>query len=218
LSPRLKEVIAEIVQRASTRKFDAYGQLLFAVAARGSDLESGLTRFMLYEGIRINLIVGTWRQPEAEGYGWLNAVERQAQATLEARLKQGAMFDDNIDPLHVLVAESFQLLEAEAVRALRILRGDSALLLAEFAELTDAIRVARELYARDAAVVHPGSFAERLGSQRIADRYPWHFGSANAVDKARSDLRRRLRAVDWEVKADGDRFIDVFLAAAEAAR
>jgi hypothetical protein len=76
-------------------------------------------------------------------------------------------------------------------------------------QMIDATRAIRTLDAPNAAVARAEVFEEELGSQQIADRYPHHFPTANAVDLRRSRLRKAFSK--GNVAVHKDRFIDLIL-------
>jgi hypothetical protein len=201
LSPDLREYVVALAEAAEAGLFEDTRRNFFLAARASDDLEAALARFLLYEAVRINLLVGTWDAPEVEASGALAKLDTDAQVLLDDALGSVEFLEEDTRPLHVLVAEAMLVLKARVDDS----RDTFALHLSATVErlhrLTDAMSVVRTLGAPDAAVLR-GLYPDALGSQRLADRYPWHFPSANAVDQRRSRLRGGATPVS-------DRFIDV---------
>jgi len=205
-----RALIRTLLQEAASGAFEEDRRLLFALARR-DDLEAAAARFFLVEAVRLNLLIGTWDQPEAEASGALDATMELAQTVLEDLLSDVDAFDEDARPLHLLIAEMFVNLGAEMAEREPLLRDRLGAIIAEVIEAVEATRLVRSLDAADAAAFKPGGFPEGLGSQRIADRYPWHFPSANAVEQRRSRVRKQNSDEAEVTLGRGDRFIDVLL-------
>jgi hypothetical protein len=211
LTPELREALQELARHAERGEFDDARRLLFIIAFRRRDPEAAIARFLLFEGVCLNLLLATWDRPDVEAIGALAEVVAEAQTVVDELLGHPAMYEDDVRPLHVLVAEMVIHLEQRHARRVAALRNQMGEFLQDLVEQVEATRLVRSLDASDAAVFRPGPFPESFGSQQIADRYPWHFPSANAVEKRRSRLRARLRRQDWLVDPRRDRVVDVLL-------
>lgn len=210
MPPQILGPLRTVCQSAARGDFDPFRKLIFDVATRRNDPEAALARFLLFQGIRLNLYIWTWEQPEFEAWGCLRQVEDEAQETLETWLMAPEIQDTEVRPLHILVADAVLQLGRRASRMTSLLRAHIRDVVDEMTLMTDATRLVRALDAADAAVFRPGHAKEKAGSQRIADRFPWHFPSANAVEQRRSRFRKKLK-VDEPPTPSGDRLIDVIL-------
>lgn len=147
----------------------------------------------------------TWDDAAVEALGCLDTIDRTAQQCVADFLRTVDPVPEGVRPLHVLVSEMF-LRMMQDYSAMRAWVRQSKEVFHAIERLIDATAVTRKLDAKDAAVVR-GQLDE-LGSQEIADRYPWHFATASAVDQRRSRLTRRLSG-GRRVKASRDRLIDI---------
>ncbi len=206
LPDEMIEALRNLLGHAVAGDFDPIRQLVFAVATRRRDPEAALCRFLLWEAIRLNLLVATWDEPAFEARGLLTDAETNAEQVLAELLAVPAMLEDDVRPLHVLVAAAADHLERSASRFNTALERHSHAL-EEFASRQRVVHVARQLDSRSAAALWPGESQDELGSQRIADRYPHHFPSANAVEAQRTRTVRRLRDKGIP-KPSGDRLVD----------
>lgn len=211
LPPAMLGVVKQLLDRAREGGFDDARQLLFEVAARRRDPEAAIARFLLFEAVCMNLLVFTWEQPDVGALGSLDAIEPEAERVVRELLEVPDLFESDVRPLHVLVVEMLVRLNTVHERMLDSIRTELGGLTDDFEQQIEATRLVRALDARDAAVFRPGRFDDVPGSQRIADRYPHHFPSANAVEQRRSRLRRRLRKGDFQVEPSGERLVDVIL-------
>jgi hypothetical protein len=204
-----RALLRAVLAAADAGRCDVGRKLLFEIARR-RDADGALARFLLFQAIRLNLYVHTWDEPRLEGWGILAHVEDRAEQVLRELLATDELHHPDVRPLHVLIAEMMLHLEFEA----DALRAQITRLLPDFVEtrelLSQAHAVVRALDAADAAVFRPGAAGpEPMGSQRIADRYPHHFASANAVDQRRRRGRRGRQ--DHPPVPSGERLIDVLL-------
>jgi hypothetical protein len=205
----LRAFIRTLIDRAEAGDFDSARKLLFEIACR-ADAEAAFARFLLFQAVRLNLYFNTWELPLFEAWGSIDRVERKAERVLRELLDLEEMHHRDVRPLHVLVKEMLMHLEIDA----DLVRERVRQRLGGFVEKAEMLACAhghvRALDARDAAVFRPGRSPEKLGSQRIADRYPHHFATANAVDQRRRRLRRRQDPDQLPVPS-GDRLIDIML-------
>ena len=118
-------------------------RLIVCRAANDDDrTESALARFTLYQIIRLNLWAASWDTPEVEALGCMATLDREAEGRLRERLRQQELFDENIRPLHVLVADALcHLLEHfEAIRdETKLLDPDLASLIEDLIDATDLL-------------------------------------------------------------------------------
>ena len=170
--------------------------------------EEALARFFLFQAVRLNLYLNTWTEPQLEAWGSLRRVEEKAETIVRELLNVELMLHPDVRPLHVLVKEALIHLAIDAAGIEAALRENVQSFMEKMDLLTDAHGVVRELKAADAAVFRPGMTTEGLGSQRIADRFPHHFPSADAVDQRRSRFRRRFDPENPPA-SNGNRVIDV---------
>lgn len=214
LTPPIIEGIKTLIEHAADGDFDQARKVIFAIATRHEDPEAALARFLLFEAIRLNIYVRTWHAPHLEVWGCIARAEDEAQEVLKALLDVPEMHDDDCRPLNVLVIEMLGRLQRDEAQMMRLLREHVGDVIDEMVVLTEATQVVRAFDAPTAAVFRPGRSAEPLGSQRIADRYPHHFTSANAVDKRRSRFREGFDP-DEPPAPSGDRLIDILREAIE---
>jgi len=208
LPRELRDGARELLNHAASGDFDPQRRLLFEVARRKGDPEAALARFFLFQAVRLNLYLNTWDVPHLEAWGSLRRVERMAQRIVNELLEVDDMLAPDVRPLHILVKEALIHVAIDAERIEAALRENVSAFMEKMALLTEAHRVVRELDAKDAAVFRPGIAADRLGSQRIADRYPHWFRSANAVDQQRSRFRKTFDPEQPPVSG-GNRLVDV---------
>jgi len=206
LPPDARALLRAVLAAADAGRCDTGRKLLFEIARR-PDADGALARFLLFQAVRLNLYVQTWNEPRLEGWGVLAHIEQKAERVLRELLAIDELHHPDVRPLPVLIAEMLMHLTREAAT----LQHQMARLLPDFVDecelLSHAHAMVRALDARDAAVFRPGAGGpEPLGSQRIADRYPHHFASANAVDQRRHRARRDRG--DDPPAPSGERLID----------
>lgn len=214
LSPLMIDGVKTLLDHATNGDFDPARKVLFVIAKRRSDPEAALARFLLFQAIRLNVYVRTWNMPHLEAWGCIGRAEAEAQQVLEALLDMSDTHQDDCRPLHLLVAEMLLRIQRDEVNTMRLLREHVGDVINEMVMMTDAVAVVRALDAATAAVFRPGRSAEPVGSQRIADRFPHHFRSANAVDQRRSRFRKQFDPNE-PPQPSGDRLIDIVLEAIE---
>lgn len=205
--PVVRTVLQGILRRAVDGEFDPPRRLLFAIATRKGDPEAAFWRFLLWVGVRINLLVLTWDDPGVEIRGSLEEAEDAAESTLRALLDDvdADLQASDCRPLHVLMADTIVhlcLYDGAVIRELREFK-------AEFQEMlvnADALEAVRELDARSAVLFYPGNADSELGSQQVADRFPHIFPSANSLDQHR---RRTKKRAAKRLARTKDRVIDL---------
>jgi hypothetical protein len=140
--------------------------------------------------------------------GVLEEMEDKAELVLRELLNVGDMVEPDVRPLNVLMAE-MMIHTSQAVKE-RFRRATDEFG-AEFTELmtnAEALGRVRRLDARDAVMfTTPGSAEGPVGSQQIADRYPQHFPSANALEQRRSRFLKKGAPTE----APEDRLIDLLI-------
>ncbi len=201
------EVFREMLQRTEEGDFDDFRQLAFATATQKGDLEGALCRFLLWQGMRLNVMIATWDNPGLEAAGLFDTVEQEAEKTLKAFLTVPDMLEPDVRPLNVLVAAAVKHLDAH-VGQLRELFARESEAFKEILSAERLVALSRRLDDRHAAVFWPGEPHYETSSQQIADRYPQHFSSANAVEAQRSRTKQLL-ARDGLPEPSGDRAIDL---------
>jgi hypothetical protein len=159
--------------------------------------DSALARFALYEAIRLNLWLLSWDEPAAESLGCMTQLDRDAEAVLRDRLVQDEMFDEEVRPLHVLVADAASRLQVRFEEARAALAAETPEIIEFVTEtLCRATAEARCLNAADAATLR-NEYAGCVGdvpleSLLLSERHPQVLPSAEAVDMRRSRLRKKL--------------------------
>lgn len=211
LPPSLRDTIRNLARAGKMGEFDGLRRAMFHGATH-DDPQGALLRFFLYEGARLDLLIATWDFPELEAVGALTRIDREAQRILLEQLAMPQMHKEDVRPLHVLVAELALHAFGDAENITHTLQGTDAI--NRVLRLADIVRTVRGLDAPYAAVARIDAFDDELGSQQIADRYPWHFSTANAVDKRRSRLRQALDDGDLPAVTDGSRLVDIIQSAA----
>lgn len=214
-----REVVSslhKIIAYAADGGFDPDRRLLFAIATRQGDPEASLCRYLLWEAVYLNLLVQTWHRPAVEVLGVLPQMEWEAEEVLRGLLCVTEMLDPDTRPLHILVAEMMIHTEIHARAMLREVAEDYGEEIRDVLLNSEAMGAVRMLDARDAAMFWPGRSDGPLGSQQIADRYPHHFLSSNALEQRRSRYLRNPDAAGG-VAPRGERFIDLLMSHAESA-
>lgn len=203
--PNIVLALKDLLEFAALGGLDPARRLLFELATRRDDPEAALCRFLLWVAVRLNLVIATWDIPEVEACGALADVENAAEDILREVLGTGAFSDPDLRPLHLLISEMMLRLRADVRARFGHAMTELSTAWSEMFRSAEAIGRVRELDARDAAMFQPGRSSGPLGSQQIADRFPHHFPSANAMEQRRSRRARRTEAANLAE----DRFIDL---------
>ena len=204
----LREGFRVFARQADQTDLEPLRRSLFHEAARRGEPQAALLRFFIYEFLRADLLIATWDEPAFEVLGVLERIEDQAQKLLDELLDLKEMHEEEVRPLQLVAAEFFVHAFRDAETAQRVLTGsEESIDIIE--RMIEATRTIRTLDAPDAAVARAEVFEEEMGSQQLADRYPHHFATANAVDLRRSRLRKALS--QGNVAVHKDRFIDLIL-------
>lgn len=211
LTSPLKKVLRDVLARAAAGEFEGARNLMFAIAARQGDPQAGLCRFLLWVAARLNLLSLTWDKPDVEVRGSLNDVEELTESVLRSLLDRirTENLDPDVRPLHLLVAELVvhtEVHDESVTDSLIGLRSDLSEFLAENAAALEQIR---KLDARTAAMFWPAGDGMELGYQQIADLFPQHFPTADALERRRN---RWLKGGGM-AEPSGNRIIDILSAA-----
>jgi hypothetical protein len=209
LPVELRDGVRAAVRQAARGDLDGLRRAFFTAAVRRDDPQAALMRFLLYQAVRLNLLVATWDDPAVEVLGSLARIEREAQGMLDEILAMEELHDEEVRPLQVVVSEFFIRAFQDAEEARRAVMMQSAEAISIIQGLVESTTLVRALYAPDAAVACPDAFEDDMGSQQLADRYPDHFTTANAADLRRSRLRRAIAQGKPPVATRGDRLIDL---------
>jgi hypothetical protein len=207
LTSPLKRVLRELLARAAAGQFEGARTLMFAIATRDGDPQAALSRFLLWVAARLNLLTFTWKKPDVELRGSLNDVEELSESVLRSLLDRirAEWLEPDVRPLHLLVAELVvhtQLHDESVAETLIGIQSDVCEFLAQNVAALEQIR---NLDARTAAMFWPVGYGMELGYQQIADLFPQHFPSADALERRRNRLPKQLGAAE----PSGNRLIDV---------
>jgi hypothetical protein len=213
LPPEIRKALEGFGRSVSEGDFDSLRRSLFVMARPRNDHQAAVMRFLLCEMVGLKLLVATWSDPVVEACGALDRAQANIQQQLNELLEMPEMYEADVRPLNVLIAEALIRLWQDTESSVRCQLAETIDELVELAELTQVIR---SLDAPDAAAVRIGGGPERLGSQQIADRYPWYFPTSNSVDQRRTRLSRKTRKEGvLAVSAKEDRFVDILRRAPE---
>lgn len=208
LTPELREAVSTMIKHGIEGGFDSARELLFAVATGRNDPDAGVCRFLLWAGVRVNLLVASWDDPEVQASGALDAMEDRAEEVLRDLLQvPNVIFREDVRPLNVLVAEMLLHTDAEVRERMAMAMGQYGEELSQIMTNAEALTLVRQFDDRHAVLFHPGAFDGQAGSSQIARRYPVQHPSANALEQARSRFFKR-RHETTKAPPD-DRLIDV---------
>lgn len=168
-------------------------------ALHSNRADAALVRLMLYQAMRFNLWLITWDDSTPEALGCMTQIDLDAEAVLRDRLAQDEMFDEDVRPLHVLVADAVYSLQARFDEARARFAAEAPEIIEFVSEtLYRATEEARGLNAADAATLrneYAGCIGDvRLESLLLSERHPHLLPSPEAVDMRRSRLRKKLKA------------------------
>jgi hypothetical protein len=204
----LVPAVRKLLGHAAAGDFDPMRQILFAVGARKHDPEAAACRFSLWNAVYLNVLVLTEFKPGIEVSGVLDEATDLAETILCELLTVPEIYEDDMRPLDMLVAETFRRMNIASTAKLRDLLAGPVGELEKFLRATEARGAVRKLEAKDAAMFWPGRSREPLGSVRTVDRYPWHYKSVADLEKKRSLFLQEIRE-NGERDATGDRLIDM---------
>lgn len=215
LTPELRGTVSTMIQHGIEGGFDSARELLFAVATQ-NDPDASLCRFFLWTGVRLNLLVASWDDPEVQASGALDAMEDRAEEVLRELLQVPSLiFQEDVRPLNVLVAEMLIHTSADVRQRLALAMGKYGGELTQIMTNAEALTLVRQLDDRHAVLFQPGPFEGQAGSTQIARRYPMQHPSPNALEQTKSRFLKK-----WDPATNSppdDRFIDV-LRGAQVAR
>jgi hypothetical protein len=208
LPPQLLSWMQSMLSMPEPPSFEGMRTALVAAAA-GSDRPhlQALSRFILFEGVRLNLVImARWFPQETLGVGLeMGDLDRLAEARVVQWLTQGPAVPEGIRPFRVIVSAALHALGARAEK----LRAGLADLRRDFVEAAQrraAIEeVLSEMDVRDALLIRnemaPSMGEQRLTIEHLQERHGFVLGdvSRNALDqrfkrarvKSREKLRRR---------------------------
>lgn len=211
--PPLQESIKRLLDYAASGGFDPDRKLLFAVATRRKEPEAALYRFLLWVAVRVNLLALTWDDPIVEAFGALDEMEDVAEHVIDDLLDVRDMLEPDSRPFDVLMLEMALHMSASVRERFADAMGQLGSELDTLLTNAQALTQVRKLDAADAVLFWPGTADGPMGSQQIADRYPQHFHSANAMEQRRSRLLRQGEEEDEGDPPASPRFIDMLRAA-----
>lgn len=213
--------IREFCRRA--RAFDDHtlSQLLFAAAApMDGTADRAVLRFIIYELIRVTVWALSYDDPSLEVLRCHQALDIEAERHMRERFHGLPMFDENVRPLQVLLAEAMEYLLAQQQHRLAIAQAQGADTMEMINMLMFQALAARSLAAPDAVLLrnqYAGDLgAEELGAQELADRHPELFPSAAAVWQRSSRLKKALES--GALKIPRARLIDLLREGLEVAK
>lgn len=209
LPPALRDAVLAMIEHGLNGGFESARKLIFAIAANRDDVDAAMCRFLLWVGVRLNLLLATWDNPAVEARGTLREMEDVAEKMLRELLElPEVILHEQVRPLHLLVAEMLVHMDRHDVtERLRSAMGQCGAELTYIMTSADAIELVRTLDDRHAVLFNPGPFAGQAGSAQIARRYPIQHPSAAALEQTRSRFlkKRRQRLAE----APQDRLIDL---------
>lgn len=212
LPPRLVEWVLSLLSMPEPPTVDGMRTAIVAAAADPRHPHrQALARFVLFEGVRLNLVLAArWCPHETLGVGVeMGDLDRIAEARISEWLAEGPEVPNDVRPFHVIVSAAIQALSAHAEE----LRAGLANLQRDFllaAQRRAAIaEVLSEMDVRDALLIRnevaPSLDEQRLTVAHLQDRHGLVLGhvSRNALDqrlkrarvKSRDALRRRRVAL-----------------------
>ena len=206
------ENVQEMLERARVLDMQGFGQDLLFASAHERTPESALIRFGMFQLIRVNLWLQTWGAPRIEALGAMSHLDIEAQRILMRRLHDPEMYQAEVRPLFVLVAEAFQKLTKTAIKLESHVHAGGRAFNDYISGLTEAAARARKLGPADAAILR-NDYADhvdelKLGSKLLAERHPGILPSEGAIDTRRSRLLRVLKN-QAEPKKIGTRIVDL---------
>lgn len=210
LTSPLKRLLRKLLAQAAAGQFEAARGFLFAIATREGDPQAGLCRLLLWVAARLNLLSLTWDRPDVELRGSLNDVEELSEAVLRSLLDRirGEELEPDARPLHLLVAELVVHTQVHDESVGEALIGMQSELSEFIAKNVAALEQIRGLDARTAAMFWPVGYGMELGYQQIADLFPQHFPSADALERRRNRFLGGVGAG----QPSGNRIIDIMQA------
>lgn len=192
LTPELRDAVNAMIQHGIEGGLDSARELLFAVATHQNDPDASMCRFFLWAGIRLNLLVASWDDPEVQASGALDAMEDRAEEALRELLQvPDVIFREDVRPLNVLVAEMLLRTGAEVRERMDLAMAQYAEEMTQLMTNAEALTLVRQLDDRHAVLFQPGPFEGQPGSTQIARRYPMQHPSPNALEQTRSRFLKK---------------------------
>ena len=177
---------------------------IFAVATGGDTPEAALARFVLYQFMRLGVWLATLDDPGGiEASGAMDEIDRVAEDVLQRELRAYSPAYER-EPVPLMIAQCIVELKRVMARNDFELKQAKAVFVRWFNRVASAYRLAKDLDAPDAVLVRNEAEAqlggEKLGAERLADRHPIAFPSADAVYQracrmAKSGGPKRARGV-----------------------
>lgn len=200
----MADSLREFCRRA--RDFDDHelSKLLFAAAAPvDSTAERAVLRFLIYEVIRVTAWVLSYEDPSPEALRCHQALEIDAEARMRKHFYGPPMFEEDVRPLQVLLAEAMEYLCKQQQHRLATARAQGAATIEIIDRLMKQVLAARSLAAPEAALVR-NQYArdlgdEELGAHELAERHPDIFPSAEAVWQRNSRFTKLLESGTFRI-------------------
>lgn len=202
LPPELADWARRLLRMSDSPLFESFRLQLARCACdpRTSPPERSLAQFLLFEAVRLNLLVMTWRSRRELFRGGLDegALDRSAQDQVGWLLRHPKLLagPTPMRPLHLLVVGSFGQLVEMARTALRGVSAHVETTLTARAELEAALA---EANAADAVLIRnafaPAWGEQRLSVERLSSDHPLVLGDAPR-DRLDQRLRRRMMALE----------------------
>ncbi len=176
--------------------------LVVGAQTAASPAHRALLRFLLFQGVRLNLRIMAHRHPEEVGGVGLDAadIDGMAEETVRQWMAEEFELPEGCRPFQMMVVTALHRLEAGASELRRALRTVSEETKAELDFHAKVDRWFDQMTPPDALLVR-NSFAEALGEprfsvERLQERYPHILGDAtrSTLDQRVSRARRRLEA------------------------
>jgi len=190
IPPEMLDVFRSLLERAASGEFEPWHGILFEVGRRGQDPVAALFRFALWQGVRLNLLVAAWGTPECQALGLLGEEELASEVMLKEMLSYPEDLLEDTRPLRIMVAEALARTDAKLRVRWRNAVAEYGEEFQRLLEHIESIELARELSAREAAIVDPCGLE---GDQQIVDAFPNHFATTGALKTARHRLKGRRR-------------------------
>lgn len=189
--------VKEMLQRA--REFDDgdLGRALFAAAAYDDGTaDRALLRFLIYELTRATAWALSYGDPTVEVLGCHQALDIEAESRMRARFESALMFDEDVRPLQILIAEAMEYLVEQQHERLAVVRAHGKDIMDLVGTVMAQAQAARVAAAPEAIVLRNHYAAEiggdTLGAQELSDRHPDLFPSAEAVWQRNSRLKKAI--------------------------
>jgi hypothetical protein len=204
----------ESLQDGAASSADALGDVLTTLArndgaanrASNADLQSALAKLLVYESVRLRLLVAAWQSEEFERLGGEESdVDAIAWEEVEAILDDPALDDDAVRPLQVMFAAASVSLARDAADRVGALRRTSEDLREQLGMRARLRAALRELRLPESVLLE-NALATLLGEERVelqqlqVDRRVALEGlSRQAMDQRVSRSRRALTRSthDW---------------------